>query len=168
MEKEAAHQKEKTHAKSHTTERRLMHERMKECRSNPQKSLMLYIDGMDQQKTTVPQLHPDDAKRFETLGMRYKEGDRSFRFSFRLIGAITYGGFQKEDQAYGFFFPGHKFGADTNSNLECLRRILKDVRNRPGADGKLPETLYIQMDNTPKDNKNFAFLAYCFYLVFEK
>lgn len=68
--------------------------------------------------------------------------------------------FKKSIQPFGFFFPGSKFSPDTNSNLECLRRILDHI----GPDN-LPETLFIQLDNTCKDNKNWIFFSYCAYLV---
>jgi hypothetical protein len=69
-QKEEARTKELDHAKRHTTERRFMHERMDSCRANPLVEVMIYLDGMDQHKTTVPQLSPEDMKKFETLGMR--------------------------------------------------------------------------------------------------
>lgn len=76
----------------------------------------------------------------------------------RLIGGLLY--FKHAIQPFGFFFPGSKFSADTNSNLECLRRILEHI----GIDN-LPDTLFIQLDNTCKDNKNWIFFSYCAYLV---
>ena len=82
----------------------------------------------------------------------------------RRLSGLTYGG-TPDDQAFGYFFPGHRFPADTNSNLECLRRILLRVKAERG--GTLPKTLYIQLDNTPKDNKNWTLLGYSAYLLFE-
>jgi len=70
---------------------------------------------------------------------------------YRLIGGLLY---WKGIHPFGFFFPGGKFPADTNSNVECLRRILKYIGKE-----RLPRLLYIQMDNTCKDNKNYIFLV---------
>jgi hypothetical protein len=67
----------------------------------------------------------------------------------RLIGGLVY--HNNAIRPFGFFFPGAKFFSDTNSNLECLRRILDSMAG-------LPKTLQIQMDNTCKDNKNWFFL----------
>ena len=72
--------------------------------------------------------------------------------------------YRKQIHPYGFFFQGKKFPSDTNSNLECLRRILEDLN----IQGKLPKKLYIQMDNTSKDNKNWLFFTYLGYLVLAK
>jgi hypothetical protein len=69
----------------------------------------------------------------------------------------------KRVHPFGFFFPGARFQADTNSNLECLRRILESV----GAKN-LPKKLYIQLDNTVKDNKNYKFFAFCAFLLFAR
>ena len=76
----------------------------------------------------------------------------------RLIGGLVY--LPDGIRPYGFFFPGSRFPADTNSNLECLRRILEDI----GLD-KLPRVLFVQLDNTCKDNKNFILLKYLAYLL---
>jgi hypothetical protein len=65
--------------------------------------------------------------------------------------------------SFGYFFPGKKFPCDSNANLECLRRILEDIAR--SKDGKLPKKLYIQMDNTCKDNKNWFVFTYLAYLV---
>ena len=77
----------------------------------------------------------------------------------RLIGGLVY---EKTIRPYGYFFPGKKWPCDTNSNLECLRRILEDIKARKG---KLPKKLYIQMDNTSKDNKNWIMFTYLGYLI---
>jgi hypothetical protein len=69
----------------------------------------------------------------------------------------------KKVHPFGFFFPGGRFQADTNSNLECLRRILEFI-----GVGHLPKKLYIQMDNTCKDNKNYKFLLFCAFLLFAR
>ena len=79
----------------------------------------------------------------------------------RLIGGLVY---RKLIHPYGFFFPGKKFQCDTNSNMECLRRILEDL----AKEGKLPKKLYIQMDNTSKDNKNWFLFTFLGSLVLHK
>jgi hypothetical protein len=75
----------------------------------------------------------------------------------RLLGGLLY---LKKITPYGFFFPGKRFQGDTNSNVECLRRILESIEME-----KLPSVLYIQLDNTCKDNKNYKFLLFCGYLL---
>jgi len=47
------------------------------------------------------------------------------------------------------------FQGDTNSNVECLRRVMEAVASKLASKGKsLPVNVAIQMDNTQKDNKN--------------
>jgi hypothetical protein len=76
------------------------------------------------------------------------------------MGGMVY---RKHNHPYGFFFQGKQFPCDTNSNLECFRRILDDIAKSRG--GKLPKVLYVQMDNTGKENKNWIFFTYLAYLV---
>ena len=78
----------------------------------------------------------------------------------RLMGGMVY---RKHNHPYGFFFQGKQFPCDTNSNLECFRRILEVIAKSRG--GKLPKVLYVQMDNTGKENKNWIFFTYLAYLV---
>jgi hypothetical protein len=69
-QKEHIYEVSTSHGESHTKERKHMHERMEECRKNPDDSLMVYLDGMDQQKTHIPQFTKMDSKDMVVLGMR--------------------------------------------------------------------------------------------------
>ncbi len=60
------------------------------------------------------------------------------------------------------------FQGDTNSNVECLRRVMEAVASKLASKGKpLPVNVAIQMDNTQKDNKNrkYAPLYYALSLI---
>ena len=83
-------------------ERLFLHEHIKECRFNPENCLMVYLDGMDQQKTHIPQLNKQETKGYDLLGMRYKDATIIMACVRRLIGGLTFGG-TKEDQGFGFF-----------------------------------------------------------------
>src|SRR5690242_19054427 len=51
--------------------------------------------------------------------------------------------------------------SSTIVDLECLRRILEDILRKKG---RMPKKLYLQMDHTCKDNKNWIFFTYLGYL----
>jgi hypothetical protein len=116
---------------------------------------------MDQDKTDIPRLQNVNVREYgKSMKVR---SVNSFGYFFltilcRLIGGLLY---MKKVHPFGFFFPGARFQADTNSNLECLRRILESI----GLE-RLPKKLFIQLDNTCKDNKNYKFLLYIAFLLF--
>jgi hypothetical protein len=116
---------------------------------------------MDQDKTDIPRLQNVNVREYgKSMKVR---SVISFTFIIlisicRLIGGLLY---LKKTHPFGFFFPGERFHADTNSNLECLRRILESIGMQ-----RLPKRLYIQLDNTCKDNKNYKFLSYIAFLLF--
>jgi hypothetical protein len=60
----------------------------------------------------------------------------------------------------------HRFPADPNVTIEVLQRVLTDLSNESG--GPLPETLYLQLDNCGRENKNAAVMAYIGWLVNRK
>jgi hypothetical protein len=52
-------------------------------------------------------------------------------------------------------FLSTQFAGDTNTNIECLKRVLENVSVTLASQEKpMPMNLAIQMDNTQKDNKN--------------
>lgn len=134
-------------------ERKIFHGHIQESLRPNSQSLVIYLDGMDQQKTDIPRLRSQDVK--ETGSILKVRFVTSFElilfFYFRLIGGLLY---RDSMYPFGFFFPP-RFLADTNSNLECLRRILQSI----GVD-ELREIIYIQLDNTSKDNKNWFLFTY--------
>jgi hypothetical protein len=69
-QKKQAREEQKTHGESHTKERMHLHERMIQCRANFDDFLMVYLDGMDQSKTHIPQFSKKDSREQEVLGMR--------------------------------------------------------------------------------------------------
>jgi hypothetical protein len=109
--------------------------------------MCLYIDGMDQAKTYVPK-------------KPYKDTSEDDVLHCKLTGCLVY---RKAIHSYGYFLPGKKFQADSNANLESLRRVLEDIAQ--SRNGQLPKKLYIQMDNTCKDNKNWIVFTYLASLV---
>ncbi len=162
-EKAETRAERKVHLDRVVAERMAWHNRIIECRDSLDESVMaIYLDGMDQEKTWIPHVpyKEQDKLSEKVLKVRYAFFFFIWNhfFLFRLIGGLLY---RKQIHPYGFFFQGKQFPGDTNSNLECFRRILEIIEKG----GKLPKKLYIQMDNTSKDNKNWYFFIYLAYLI---
>ncbi len=71
-------------------------------------------------------------------------------FDVRIVGGIAH---TPVKQVFAFLIT--QFSKETNTMVECLRRILD-------AQESLPDTLVLQLDNTSQENKNtrlFAFLG---------
>jgi hypothetical protein len=60
-------------------------------------------------------------------------------------------------------FLSWEFAGNSNLNVECLRMVLDELCE--GDWSKLPRTLFLQLDNTSKDNKNNYVLSYLAMLV---
>ena len=118
----------------------------------PEASMSVIIDGADQSKYKVPYYH-----------IRSHGVDEDGRQQLHAYGAISHG-----RRAYTYLLPGHvRQGHDVT--IEVLWRVLCDTQKR---EGKLPPVLYLQLDNTTKQNKGrylFAFLALLVHCcVFDK
>lgn len=100
---------------------------------------------MDQAKTNLP--------RFPY----YHKGDATLtRIHHHVTGVLEHG----QRKPYLFTWTD-KFACDTNITINCLLKVLEDVSN----DMSLPPTLYIQADNSAKDNKNFILMGFLASLV---
>jgi len=91
------------------------------------------------EKTNIPYWHRVTKDHYESLPVR-------------LMGIIVHG-----HATLGYFLPG-EFLSDSNVTIECLSRALLHL----GLDFIKGKTMYLQLDNTAKDNKNekvFAFVA---------
>jgi len=122
-------------------ERKVYNARVKQA-SESSEFLSVVLDGMDQLKTCPP-----------IFSVKGKDDDSCTKLKVRLMGAIVHG---KETKKYGYFLTS-EYLTDSNVSIECLKRTLEHI----GLDN-LPHTLYLQLDNTSKDNKNkkvFSFLA---------
>jgi len=91
----------------------------------------IIIDGMDQKKTEIPFFFRETK-------------DNEKRLKVRLLGCIVHG-----VGTYGFFLT-NEFLTDANVTIECLWRTI----NLVGLNYFKNKTLYLQMDNCVKDNKN--------------
>ena len=139
--------KEYAHAKFVRAERATYYLRRALARNQPDKYLSLIIDGADQQAFGSP--------HFVT---RSKATENEWRIPLSLMGAIAHG-----YGIYGFsYLPNIRHGS--NLVMEVLHRILNQMWHNNGGK-KLPPILFLQLDNTAKQNKCKYLLGFLALLV---
>ena len=80
------------------------------------------------------------------------------------VGALVHTEAESGKRAYAFF-DLLQFPHDSNIVIEVILRILINLKN---TGQQLPETLYIQLDNCFKENKNKYLFSFCSLLVSKK
>ena len=123
--------------------------REKSC-AHPEKYMTIIIDGMDQSKTNVPLLLKEA-----------KSAQHLYRLRTHLSGAIIHTRSPRGKIIYAFY-DIMQWPHDSNLILQVLNHILHDFKT------KLPDTLYLQLDNCYRENKNRYVLGYCALLVQKK
>ena len=109
--------------------------------TEPNKYLSIIIDGSDQAAFGLPHIIDKDKKTAS-----------QHKIPLHLMGALVHG-----RSTYGFTYLNNvKHG--TNIVIECLHRIINDMP-------ELPETLFLQLDNTWKQNKNQFMIGFAGCLV---
>lgn len=126
-------------------------------RSELTKYLTIIIDGMDQNKTNVPH-----------LTQTTKSTQNLWRVRTHLTGALVHTKAEKGKMVFAFF-DLLQWPHDSNLTIAVLVAVLKQLCSKFES---FPDTLYLQLDNTSRENKNkyvMAFLAYLIQLrVFKK
>ncbi|XP_062582881.1 uncharacterized protein LOC134244642 [Saccostrea cucullata] len=121
---------------------------IKKARENPQKYCSIIIDNMDQAKTNLPRLPS------------YHKGDVSLtRVHHHVTGILAHG----QGKSYVFTWTD-KFSCDSNITMNCLLRVFDDIAQQR----RLPPTLFLQADNSAKDNRNFIIMGFLGSLVLRK
>lgn len=116
-------------------------------RAHPSDFLSVIIDGADQAAFGSP--------HFCTHS---KETEHCWRIATSLMGALVHG-----FGVFGFtYMPNIKHGA--NLVIEVLHRVLDTVW-KEGLNTYLPDVLFLQVDNTTKQNKNKYLFGYLALLV---
>jgi hypothetical protein len=135
------------HHDSHALDRRKYMKHIRKSRRYPLRYMQLSIDGMDQHKCTIPRLKRATQKSagLETIPIS-------------VIGVMCHGHAPK---ATAYILPGD-FPKD--SSLTC-HIIAQSLLRALEANGKLPPVLYLQLDNTYRENKNTTVFAFCRWLV---
>ncbi|CAN0116697.1 unnamed protein product, partial [Heterosigma akashiwo] len=117
--------------------------KQKAC-SNPDKYMCIILDGMDQKKTRIP-FFRRPPKVIASLP----------QLKTKLLCAMVHG--------FGnfFYWVTDQVSADTNLNIEALRRVFLHYQETRGS---LPPGLYLQLDSA-RDNKSKLLFAFLSYLV---
>ena len=134
-------EKRRNHFSDVKKDRNAYHDTVALARAYPEKYLSIVIDTMDQKKTHLP--------RFFNLVK-----DQAYsHLRVRCVGVIVHG---KVNVKRGFFLTS-QWSCDSNVTIECLVRTLESIGWH-----NLPNTIFIQMDNTSKENKNerYAFASF--------
>ena len=131
-------------------ERRVYHHHRQKARSQPEKYMCIIVDGMDQQKTSLPLLRKA-AKSTQGL----------YRVKTHLTGTLVHTRTDHGKDAY-IFIDILQWPHDSNLTINILN---KAMLGHIEAHGHLPPVLYLQMDNTCRENKNRYILGYCASLV---
>ena len=114
-----------------------------------EKFLTLIIDGMDQSKTHLP-----------NTKLIAKSTSSLWRLRTHITGAILHTKASFSKLIY-CFVDLVQYPHDSNLTLTVIINVLTDfARSNP-----LPEVLYLQMDNTSRENKNRFVLTFCAALV---
>lgn len=112
---------------------------------------------MDQNKTNVPH-----------ITQQTKSTQNLWRVRTHLTGALVHTKSEKGKLAFAFF-DLLQWPHDSNLTIAVLLNVLLQLRSKFQS---LPETLYLQLDNTSRENKNkyvLAFLALLLQLkIFKK
>ena len=116
------------------------------ARQHPGKHLSLCIDGADQSDHAIPHC----AEKTHTSGEAYKA-------KVHVTGVIAHG-----RDTYVYTCPSHvKFGH--NMTIQAVWDTICDIQKRD--EGRLPSVMYIQLDNTTRQNKGRGLSAFCELLV---
>ena len=134
----------KEHRESQALERtKAMHHRQKAFQS-PEKYMCMIIDGMDQKKTCLP--------HFQRLPKDI--GDECL-VQMHLVGCLTY----CQTIRPQVFLTYPNIHNDPNLTVTVMHRVLQSWS------GILPPVLYVQLDNTARENKNSTVFGYLSMLV---
>jgi hypothetical protein len=111
----------------------------------PERFLSLIFDGADCSKTEIPQ-----------MSYRSHASSAAQKVKMHLMGAIAHG-----LQAFLFTCPPH-IAQGHNVTIQALFAVLVHVKR---TTGRIPPILYIQLDNTTKQNKGKFLMGYLGTLV---
>ena len=135
----------KHHIADIKSERFYYHHKRNTSAAPNSESLSLIFDGADQGSYSFPYFHE---KSKDTDGIKKQR--------YHLIGVIAHG------VGTWVYTMLDNWNSDSNVTIEVLQRVLTIIEKEKGV---LPKTLYLQMDNCTKDNKNKYVFGYLCWLV---
>ena len=130
-------------------ERKKYHHHREKSRSSPEKYLTLIIDGMDQAKTNLP-----------NTKLIAKSTSGLWRLRTHVTGVLLHTRAPYGKIAFSFV-DILQWPHDSNLTMTLLMNVLIAYQKQQ----PLPETLYIQMDNTSRENKNKFVIGFCAIIV---
>ena len=130
-------------------ERKKYHDHRVKARLTPTKCVAVIIDGMDQAKTNLP-----------NTKIIAKSTSSLWRLRTHVTGVLVHTKAPCGKLAYAYV---HFLQWPHDSNLTIT--LLLDTLIQYQKENTLPTTLYIQMDNTARENKNKYVLGFCCILV---
>ena len=135
------------HREQQSLEREKLAKHRKKCFSHPEKYIGIVIDGMDQKKTRLPHWPRTP-----------KSVDESCLLQMHVVGSLVFHG----DLHSRVFLNYPNLHNDGNLTITILQRILNEWEQKPNG---LPPVLYLQLDNTCRENKNNLLMTYLHMLV---
>ena len=138
------------HREQQSLERLKLAKHRKKCYANPAKYMGIVIDGMDQKKTRLPHW-PRPPKSI----------DESCLLQMHVVGCLVFHG-ELHSRVFLNYPSLHN---DGNLIVTIMQRIFNEWENKSGG---LPPILYLQLDNTSRENKNNLLFTYLHLLVVHK
>lgn len=130
-------------------ERKKYHSHREKSRSSPDKYLTMIIDGMDLSKTNLP-----------NTKLISKSTSSLWRLRTHITGVILHTNAPGGKLVYSYV-DLIQYPHDSNLTLTVIiNSLIHFIRSN-----HLPQVLYLQMDNTCRENKNKYILTFCAILV---
>eukprot|EP00057_Strongylocentrotus_purpuratus_P029472 XP_011683946.1 PREDICTED: uncharacterized protein LOC105447505 isoform X2 [Strongylocentrotus purpuratus] len=140
--RQALHQQREDHLTLQKTERMKYYKHAQKARQHPDKYISIIIDGMDQKSTSIPKFYRTS-----------KSVSSAWKLPTHITGTIVHG------RGQHMFLDNKEYPHDSNLTATILLQVLHKYSTT------LPDTLYLQMDNCGRENKNQCLLGLCALLV---
>ncbi len=127
-------------------ERLYYHDKIGKAVRSPDKFLSIILDGTDQTAYGMPHFS----------NVSHISGQGGHKLKVHLVGVLVHG---RGTYCYTIL---DKFEHGSSLTVECLQRTFKRIEEEEGS---LPETLFLQLDNCWRENKNQFLLGYLTWLV---
>ncbi|XP_053407037.1 uncharacterized protein LOC123566018 [Mercenaria mercenaria] len=134
-----------SHNQRQMLERKYYYSKRQASKQYPDEFLSLIIDGMDQSKTDLPHFVGRQAKSINPAAM----------LKTHITGVISHG-----HGMFASFLDILQYPHDPNLTINVILSVLQKISQ---LKGELPPVFYLQMDNSPRDNKNV--MGFCEALV---
>lgn len=129
-------------------ERRYYRMKTEMAKGDPGDYLSLAIDGADQKNYTLP--------HFST----HTKDERGHGLAVHLVGVLIHASISQ----LRLFTMTDEHATGSNHIVEAIHRVVDEISKC----GRLPRTLFLQLDNCTRENKNKFLMAYIEFLVHKK